>query len=97
MSLLKTVCQWLCGMWTRSYGCDLPAQLKLLPYLFGSESNDSDKELSQECTFALSLICTTVMEQEALLVAIQAVSDIAQEGGWRAKVAALEFLQVHLL
>lgn len=97
LRLLKTVSQWLSGMWTRSYGCQPDAQLLLLPYLFAAESSDTDKELARECSLALCFISATVMRTSSIEVALKTVGDVAHQGSWKAKIAALEFLQVSLL
>lgn len=94
LRLLKTVSQWLSGMWTRSYGCAPDAQLQLLPYLFAAESSDTDKELARECSLALCFISATVMRSSTIEVALKTVCEVAHQGSWKARIASLEFLQV---
>ena len=94
LRLLKTVSQWLSGMWTRSYGCQPDAQLQLLPYLFAAESSDTDKELARECSLALCFISATVMRPSTIEVALKTIKDVTHQGSWKAKIACLEFLQV---
>ncbi|XP_057375631.1 proteasome activator complex subunit 4-like [Daphnia carinata] len=94
LRLLKTVSQWLSGMWTRSYGCQPEAQLLLLPYLFAAESSDTDKELARECSLALCFISATVMRPSTIEVALKIIKQVAHQGSWKARIASLEFLQV---
>lgn len=97
LRLLKTVSQWLAGMWSRTYGCHHEAQLLFLPYLCSYESNDLDKELARECALALCFIAQTVMHDPAIAVALRTIHQVAQNGTWKAKISALEFLQVIFL
>lgn len=94
LRLLKTVSQWLAGMWSRTYGCGQEQQLLLLPYLCSYESNDKDKELARECALALCFISQTVMHLPAVEVSLNIIHQIAQSGTWKAKISVLEFLQV---
>lgn len=94
LRLLKTVSQWLSGMWTRSYGCQPEAQLLLLPYLFAAESSDTDKELARECSLALCFISATVLRPSTIEVALKIIKEVAHQGSWKARIASLEFLQV---
>lgn len=93
LRLLKTVSQWLSGMWTRSYGCQPDAQLQLLPYLFAAESSDTDKELARECSLALCFISAAVMRAPTIEVALKTIDNVAHQGTWKARIASLEFLQ----
>ena len=34
LRLLKTISQWLAGMWSRTYGCQPDIQLLFIPYSF---------------------------------------------------------------
>ena len=92
---MKTVSQWLSGMWTRSYGCQPDAQLLLLPYLFAAESSDTDKELARECSLALCFISAAVMRPPTIEVALRIINEVAHHGSWKARIASLEFLQVN--
>jgi len=97
LRLLKTVSQWLAGMWSRTYGCHHEVQLQFLPFLCTYESNDVDKELARECSLALCFIAQTVMHESPITVALETVYQVAQNGTWKAKISALEFLQVKIL
>ena len=94
LRLLKTVSQWLAGMWSRTYGCHQEVQLVFLPYLCSYESNDLDKELARECALALCFISQAVMHESVINVALKTIHQVAQNGTWKAKISTLEFLQV---
>jgi len=95
LRLLKTISQWLAGMWSRTYGCQPDVQLLFLPYLCSHESSDTDKELARECSLALCLMAQTVMHPPAIQVALETLNGVAKSGTWKARIASLEFLQVH--
>jgi len=94
LRLLKTISQWLAGMWSRTYGCQPDVQLLFLPYLCSHESSDTDKELARECSLALCFMAQTVMHPSAIVIALKTLSQIAENGTWKARIASLEFLQV---
>ncbi len=94
LRLLKTVSQWLAGMWSRTYGCQPDVQLLFLPYLCTHESSDTDKELARECSLALCFIAQTVMRSSAIDIALNTIYQVAGNGTWKARIASLEFLQV---
>lgn len=94
LRLLKTISQWLAGMWSRTYGCQPDVQLLFLPYLCSHESSDTDKELARECSLALCLMAQTVMHPSAIQVALETLNSVAKNGTWKARIASLEFLQV---
>ena len=96
LRLLKTVSQWLAGMWSRTYGCQPDVQLLFLPYLCSHESSDTDKELARECSLALCFIAQTVLRPSAIDIALKTVHQVAQNGTWKARIASLEFLQVRI-
>ena len=65
-----------------------------MPHLCQLESNDTDQELRNNCINCLSAMSRSLMKRSDLPTILNIVKNICSNGWWRARIAALCFLQV---
>ncbi len=73
------------------------AYYPLLGVLCTHESNELLPDLAASCTTALACLSTAILTPDVMAACLESVSDIVGAGvgaSWKAKCAALEFLQV---
>lgn len=90
--LLKTICKWIVDMNRPWYG--LPPELyQIFPIIYQMENCETDEELKQSCTSALTIYAQAFTLPCNMPVALEAVEKMSKHVSWWTRSACLEFLQ----
>ncbi|XP_060826320.1 proteasome activator complex subunit 4-like isoform X1 [Bombus pascuorum] len=90
--LLKTICKWIVDMNRPWYG--LPPELyQIFPIIYQMENCETDEELKQSCTSALTIYAQAFTLPCNMPIALEAVEKMSKHVSWWTRSACLEFLQ----
>ena len=94
--LLQVVAQCMTGLLCASHHKPKEIYFKMLPVLCANEWNELEPNVAFDCRNALAFLCHNVLEPDLINACLTAVEDLVTNSrtAWKAKVAALEFLQV---
>ncbi|XP_063991508.1 proteasome activator complex subunit 4B-like [Diachasmimorpha longicaudata] len=94
VSLLKTVCKWICSHAFTSDRGILPDSTKLLTILCQLENCDGDDELRIACRRALAALAQTQTLPRVMEEVLGDIEKVFGESSWSARSSCLSFLEV---
>merc|ERR1712013_967912 len=94
--LLQTVCKLLAGVLLRNWYSVKPQLFRFLEMLALNESSELEPDLARDCNVALACLSTCIVPLNVLPIALTAIEQVSQSQSWKAKIAMLEYLQVHV-
>jgi len=94
--LLQTMCKLVAGVLLRNWYTVKPELFQFLEMLALNESSELEPELAQDCNVALACLSTCIVPLKVLPTALNAIEHVSLSSSWKAKIAMLEFLQVHV-
>ena len=94
--LLQTMCKLVAGVLLRNWYTVKPDLFKFLEMLALNESSELEPDLARDCNVALACLATCIVPLKVLPTALTAIEHVSQSESWKAKIAMLEYLQVHV-
>jgi len=94
--LLQTMCKLVAGVLLRNWYTVKPDLFQLLEMLALNESSELEPDLARDCNVALACLSTCIVPSQVLPTALTAIEQVSQSQSWKAKIAMLEYLQVHV-
>lgn len=94
--LLQTICKLIAGVLLRNWYTVKPDLFKFLEMLALNESSELEPDLARDCNVALACLSTCIVPLNVLTIALSAIEHVSNSSSWKAKIAMLEYLQVHV-
>merc|ERR1711963_1008214 len=94
--LLQTICKLIAGVLLRNWYTVKPDPFKFLEMLALNESSELEPDLARDCNVALACLSTCIVPLNVLTTALSAIEHVSNSSSWKAKIAMLEYLQVHV-
>ena len=94
--LLQTMCKLIAGVLLRNWYTVKPDLFQFLEMLALNESSELEPDLARDCNVALACLSTCIVPLPVLPTALAAIEQVSQSQSWKAKIAMLEYLQVHV-
>jgi len=94
--LLQTMCKLVAGVLLRNWYTVKPDLFQFLEMLALNESSELEPDLARDCNVALACLSTCIVPLNVLPTALTAIEHVSQSQSWKAKIAMLEYLQVHV-
>ena len=91
--LLCAICHWIMLCISNSHFGVVSSFYKLYPIIIQIENNEADENMSQNCSWALSVMSVTSLVPEHVPAAIQAIDEMSRSSSWSARSSAVQFLQ----
>lgn len=88
------VSKFLSGTLVRGFNPVKPECYKLLKVFCINESNELEPNLSKDCTVTLAYLAQAILPVKVIPTCLDSVASVFQATSWKAKAAALDFLQV---
>ena len=90
------MCKLVAGVLLRNWYTVKPDLFKFLEMLALNESSELEPDLARDCNVALACLSTCIVPLKVLPTALKAIEQVSQSESWKAKIAMLEYLQVHV-
>merc|ERR1711915_763997 len=94
--LLQSICKLIAGVLLRNWYTVKPDLFKFLEMLALNESSELEPDLARDCNVALACLSTCIVPLNVLTIALSAIEHVSNSSSWKAKIAMLEYLQVHV-